>query len=232
MRRRSRSSEGRGLLVAARSTATEPMTEPIDLCIRPVYLMKVAAPSILTLSALAFCMTAAQLAQSRDFRPCASLILLAALFDALDGHVARLFRTVSIFGAELDSLCDLSNFGLCPALVVFAWAKNPQVQLKTGGFETWILWFGCVTFACCCALRLARFNCGESGPAAQQARAVRGRSPRASARGGRIPSNPPSDNDTASTRAKLCFFNKSKFFQGVPAPMRASEKSKTTSTVL
>ena len=49
---------------------------------------------------------------------CGALILLAMLFDAVDGQIARLTRGVSSFGAELDSLCDLVSFGIAPAILL------------------------------------------------------------------------------------------------------------------
>jgi len=49
------------------------------------------------------------------------LVFLAAIFDGLDGHVARVLHAATEFGAELDSLCDLVDFGVSPALVVFLW---------------------------------------------------------------------------------------------------------------
>src|ERR1051325_7402244 len=49
---------------------------------------------------------------------CGALILLAMLFDAVDGQIARITRGVSDFGAQLDSLCDLVSFGLAPAILL------------------------------------------------------------------------------------------------------------------
>ena len=80
------------------------------------------------------------------------LILLAMIFDALDGHVARLTNTPSEFGAQLDSLADLVTFGVAPGFMLvkmcssFAFAHRQAV------------WMIAATFACCAALRLARFN--------------------------------------------------------------------------
>ncbi|HVT29249.1 MAG TPA: CDP-alcohol phosphatidyltransferase family protein, partial [Lacipirellulaceae bacterium] len=49
---------------------------------------------------------------------CGALILLAMVFDAVDGQLARITRGVSDFGAQLDSLCDLVSFGLAPAILL------------------------------------------------------------------------------------------------------------------
>ena len=54
---------------------------------------------------------------------CGALILLAMLFDAVDGQVARLSRVVTDFGGQLDSLCDLVSFGLAPATLDAAWRR-------------------------------------------------------------------------------------------------------------
>ncbi len=76
-------------------------------------------------------------------------IFFAIFFDAFDGRVARMTRTQSEFGVELDSLADVISFGAAPALLVFKWALAP---LGFAGF------FVAFAFAACGALRLARFN--------------------------------------------------------------------------
>jgi CDP-diacylglycerol--serine O-phosphatidyltransferase len=76
-------------------------------------------------------------------------IFFAMFFDAFDGRVARLTKTQSQFGVELDSLADVMSFGLVPAMLVYKWALAPL------GF--WGIFVSFV-FACCGALRLARFN--------------------------------------------------------------------------
>jgi len=81
-----------------------------------------------------------------------ALILLAMLFDAMDGQIARLTRATSDFGAQLDSLCDLVSFGLAPAILLVKMC--PQfTNLHNGA-----IWTIAAVFACCAALRLARFN--------------------------------------------------------------------------
>jgi len=76
-------------------------------------------------------------------------ILLAAVFDALDGKVARLSGSTSKFGVQYDSLADLISFGLAPAILAFSWALRPY-----GRFG----WLAAFLFVVCGALRLARFN--------------------------------------------------------------------------
>jgi CDP-diacylglycerol--serine O-phosphatidyltransferase len=77
------------------------------------------------------------------------LIFLAMLFDMLDGHMARLMKQSSNFGAELDSLCDAISFGVAPAFLML---KFPQV------YHPRFLWVIAVLFVVCAVLRLARFN--------------------------------------------------------------------------
>ena len=83
---------------------------------------------------------------------CGALILLAMLFDAVDGQVARITRGVSDFGAQLDSLCDLVSFGLAPAILLVKMC--PQFT----NLHSEAIWSIAALFACCAALRLARFN--------------------------------------------------------------------------
>ncbi|MEX0610590.1 MAG: CDP-diacylglycerol--serine O-phosphatidyltransferase [Pirellulales bacterium] len=83
---------------------------------------------------------------------CGALILLAMFFDAIDGQVARITRGVSDFGAELDSLCDLVSFGLAPAILLVKMC--PQFT----NLHSEAIWSVAALFACCAALRLARFN--------------------------------------------------------------------------
>src|SRR5690606_37133842 len=80
------------------------------------------------------------------------LIFLAMIFDALDGHVARLAKSTSDFGAQLDSLCDLVTFGVGPAFLMVKMCPDFTHMLRE---PSWIL---AASFAGCAAIRLARFN--------------------------------------------------------------------------
>lgn len=80
-------------------------------------------------------------------------ILAAAVCDGLDGSVARLTRTQSAFGVQLDSLCDMVSFGVAPAVVIYNFALYGSARL---GFAA------CFIYAICGALRLARFNVQSS----------------------------------------------------------------------
>jgi len=81
-----------------------------------------------------------------------ALILLAMLFDAVDGQLARITRGVSDFGAQLDSLCDLVSFGLAPAILLVKMCPEFTYSHRDA------IWSVAAVFACCAALRLARFN--------------------------------------------------------------------------
>ena len=84
-----------------------------------------------------------------DFDTAAVLIGVAMVLDTLDGFFARLTRSTSAFGVELDSLADVVSFGLGPAILAFTWGLWPLGRLG------WAAGFIYVTAA---AMRLARFN--------------------------------------------------------------------------
>jgi CDP-diacylglycerol--serine O-phosphatidyltransferase len=82
------------------------------------------------------------------------LIVAAMVFDMLDGYVARLAKTASKFGGELDSLCDAVSFGVAPAFVLLkmgpGWQPRPILHQLLAGIAT--------IYMVCTILRLARFN--------------------------------------------------------------------------
>ncbi len=80
------------------------------------------------------------------------LIFLAMIFDALDGHVARLAKQTTDFGAQLDSLCDVVTFGVAPGFLLVKMC--PQFTYSHRD----MVWMFAAAFAACAALRLARFN--------------------------------------------------------------------------
>ncbi len=89
------------------------------------------------------------------FTTAAIAIMVGAIFDLLDGKLARLTKTTSRFGVEYDSLSDLVSFGVAPGLLAYAWALQPYGRLG---------WMGLFLYIVCGALRLARFNVQVSGP--------------------------------------------------------------------
>ncbi|MBW2646756.1 MAG: CDP-diacylglycerol--serine O-phosphatidyltransferase [Deltaproteobacteria bacterium] len=76
-------------------------------------------------------------------------IMIAAVFDNLDGKVARATHTESKFGVEYDSLADAISFGVAPGIVAYLWALKPFGRLG---------WLAAFLFVACGVLRLARFN--------------------------------------------------------------------------
>lgn len=92
-----------------------------------------------------------------NFFAAAVAILVAAIFDCLDGRVARMTGSTSTFGMELDSLCDLVSFGVAPALLAYLWALTPYCRYG---------WLAAFLYVATTALRLARFNsqASSSGP--------------------------------------------------------------------
>lgn len=93
----------------------------------------------------------------------AFLILVAMLADILDGLVARSTSSTSLFGAQLDSLCDAVSFGIAPAIISYKLFAVELVKLQELGLvgagitNHWIL-FGAIIYAMCALVRLARFN--------------------------------------------------------------------------
>jgi CDP-diacylglycerol--serine O-phosphatidyltransferase len=93
------------------------------------------------------------MASQGEFIIASWLIMGANIFDILDGRLARLTSVESMFGAELDSLCDLVSFGVAPAFLVYS------RFFKDGSLLEIIIGITAVTiFVLCGALRLARFN--------------------------------------------------------------------------
>lgn len=106
-------------------------------------------PNLLT-SANLFCGFFAIIAAIQGlFVKGAIAIMLAVVFDALDGKIARMTRTVSRFGLEYDSLSDVISFGVAPGILVYLWALQPFGRLG---------WLAALLFVACGTLRLARFN--------------------------------------------------------------------------
>lgn len=106
-------------------------------------------PNLLTSGGLCAGFYSIVMTMNGAFNVAAWFILVAIIFDGLDGRVARLTGTTSKFGVEYDSLADLIAFGVAPGLLMYAWALKPF-----GKFG----WLAAFLFVICGALRLARFN--------------------------------------------------------------------------
>ncbi len=122
-------------------------------------------PNLVTLSAIFCGFDSIRLSASAkgedDFHRAALLIVFAMFFDMLDGRVARLTKTQSAFGLQIDSLADVISFGVAPAVLVYSWT------LQRFGVLGLVISF---LFCASAAVRLARFNVlsmGESGKPAK-----------------------------------------------------------------
>jgi CDP-diacylglycerol--serine O-phosphatidyltransferase len=111
--------------------------------------VRVLIPNIFTLVGLCAGLTAIRMGIEHRWDLAVAALVFAAFLDGIDGHVARLLKASSRFGAELDSLADFVNFGVAPAIIMFNWALE---DLRSVG------WIAVLVFAVCSALRLARFN--------------------------------------------------------------------------
>jgi CDP-diacylglycerol--serine O-phosphatidyltransferase len=111
--------------------------------------MNQVIPNALTVGALCAGLTAVRFALIGKWELAVLAVVVAGIFDGLDGRMARLLGGGSRFGAELDSLSDFVSFGVAPALMLYLWSVS-----QLGG----IGWAVALLFAVCCALRLARFN--------------------------------------------------------------------------
>ncbi len=119
------------------------MTEKIPS--RGIYLL----PSILTTFGMFAGFYSIIASINGDFTLAAISIMIAMMWDTLDGRVARLTNTQSAFGAQYDSLTDLVSFGVAPALLVYEWSLSDMGRVG---------WLAAFIFLACAALRLARFN--------------------------------------------------------------------------
>lgn len=100
-------------------------------------------------------------AASGHFRAAAIAIGVAVFLDGLDGRIARMTKTVSDFGREMDSLADVISFGIAPAVLAYAWgvefASSPPAPLTIEHLHR-AGYFCAFLFLLCGTLRLARFN--------------------------------------------------------------------------
>jgi CDP-diacylglycerol--serine O-phosphatidyltransferase len=106
-------------------------------------------PNALTLINICIGLSSIKFALDTKFELSIIAIIFAAIFDTLDGRVARLLKGTSLVGKELDSLADLISFGVAPAFIMYFWSLN-----NLGKFG----WLLTMIYVVCVALRLARFN--------------------------------------------------------------------------
>tara|TARA_B100001248_G_C27335834_1_gene433787 strand:- start:369 stop:1160 length:792 start_codon:yes stop_codon:yes gene_type:complete len=106
-------------------------------------------PNILTLGGVCLGISSIKFSIDGNYSLAVTLILFAAILDALDGRIARLIKGTSEFGKELDSLTDFVSFGIAPVFILYFW------ELNTYGKFGWAI---TLIYSVCCVLRLARFN--------------------------------------------------------------------------
>ena len=106
-------------------------------------------PNTLTLIGVCIGLSSIKFALDSKFELAIIAIIVAAVFDGLDGRIARLIKGTSKVGKELDSLTDVISFGVAPAFIMYFWLLN-----SLGKFG----WLLCLIYVVCVALRLARFN--------------------------------------------------------------------------
>ncbi|MEO6581481.1 MAG: phosphatidylcholine/phosphatidylserine synthase [Sphingomicrobium sp.] len=106
-------------------------------------------PNAVTALALCFGLTGVRFGIAGNWDAAVGCVVFAGGLDGMDGRIARLLRANSRFGAELDSLSDVTAFGVAPALIIFLWSLHTAPQFG---------WVAALALAVCCALRLARFN--------------------------------------------------------------------------
>ena len=106
-------------------------------------------PNILTLAGVCLGISSIKFSIDGNFNLAVTLILFAAILDALDGRIARLIKGTSEFGKELDSLTDFVSFGIAPVFILYFWELNSYGKLG---------WAITLIYSVCCVLRLARFN--------------------------------------------------------------------------
>ena len=119
-------------------------------------------PNMLTVAAICAGVTAIRLGVQGDYVRAVQLLLIAGVLDGLDGRLARLLRSSSAMGAELDSLADFLNFGVAAPLVIYYWGLQDMRHVG---------WIAVLFFTVCCVMRLARFNVSAKEDTARAGRA-------------------------------------------------------------
>ena len=111
--------------------------------------LKYILPNLITVLAICAGLTGIRMAFEGRIGEAVWLVLLAAFLDGIDGRLARAMKAQSKFGAQMDSLADIINFGAAPALVLYASILDQTRQIG---------WIAALVYTIACGLRLARFN--------------------------------------------------------------------------
>lgn len=121
--------------------------------------LRLLVPNLITVLAICAGMTGIRLAFENRFELAVAMVLIAAFLDGIDGRVARLLKAQTKFGAQMDSLADIINFGVAPALVLYVFLLD---QARSFG------WIAGLVYAIAAGLRLARFNVISESPTRSQ----------------------------------------------------------------
>lgn len=111
--------------------------------------LRLVVPNLITVLAICAGLSGVRLAFEHRFELAVAMVLVAAFLDGIDGRVARMMNATSKFGEQMDSLADIVNFGVAPALVLYAYVLD---EAKSFG------WIAALIYVIAAGLRLARFN--------------------------------------------------------------------------
>ncbi|MGR6431413.1 CDP-alcohol phosphatidyltransferase family protein [Rhizobium sp. PAMB 3182] len=111
--------------------------------------LRMVIPNLITVMAICAGLTGIRLAFENKYQLAVGMVLLAAFLDGIDGRIARLMKATSKFGAQMDSLADIINFGVAPALVSYVFILDQGRSLG---------WAAALIYTIAAGLRLARFN--------------------------------------------------------------------------
>jgi CDP-diacylglycerol--serine O-phosphatidyltransferase len=121
--------------------------------------LRAVVPNAVTALALCCGLFGMRYGIAGDWTMAAGFIVLAAVLDGLDGRIARMLNGATRFGAELDSLSDVTAFGVAPAIILYQFVLT-GLDPAGAAHDYWSRygWLLALAHAVCCALRLARFN--------------------------------------------------------------------------
>lgn len=111
--------------------------------------LRMMIPNLITVLAICAGLTGVRFAIESHYEQAVQMVLVAAFLDGIDGRIARLMKASSKFGAQMDSLADIINFGVAPALVLYIYVLG---EMRSVG------WVAALIYAIAAGLRLARFN--------------------------------------------------------------------------
>lgn len=111
--------------------------------------LRMIVPNVITVLAICAGLTGVRYAMEFRYELAVQMVLVAAFLDGVDGRIARMMKATSKFGAQMDSLADIINFGVAPALVLYIFILDKVHSIG---------WVAALIFTIAAGLRLARFN--------------------------------------------------------------------------